>query len=122
MKGDLMEISLSYMVLSWLLLIAAGVAFWLFCQFRGLKNTVYISIREMGQLLVLLAKYDEIEKPEQKIARIMNMTAEEVALELEQGRILKLISMKASEILAGMKISVPEANKLFTDIEEELEK
>jgi len=51
----------------------------------------------------------------------MNMTAEEVALELEQGRILKLISMKASEILAGMKVSVPEANKLFNDIEEELE-
>jgi len=117
-----MEIALSYMALSWLLFIAAGVALWLFSQFRSLRNTVYISIREMGQLLVLLAKYDEIEKPEQKIARIMNMTAEEVALELEQGRILKLISMKASEILAGMKVSVPETNKLFNDIEEELEK
>jgi len=37
------------------------------------------------------------------------MSAEEVAIELEQGRVLKLISMKAAEILAGMKMSLPDA-------------
>lgn len=117
-----MDVSAYFTALALTLFAAAGVSLWLFCQFRALKNTVYISIHEMGQLLVLLAKYDEIEKPEQKIARIMKMSAEEVAIELEQGRVLKLISMKAAEILAGMKMSLPDASKLIADIETELEK
>lgn len=101
-----------------LLLFTASLAFSLLAwRFWTLRDTVIVSIREMGELMVLLAEYDHLERPEEQVARILKMTQEEAKLEIERGRLMHLIGLKAAGILEGMKASIPDARKLIAPIE-----
>jgi hypothetical protein len=115
-----MKIDLILLILGGMLSVAAVISTWLAVQFRRLKSTVYYSIAEMGELMALLARYDEIENVEFQIARIMKMTPAEVKIEIEKGHIMKLVSIKATDIMATMKASVPEVAELLIPIESRL--
>lgn len=102
-----------------LMLIIACIAFVLLAsKFWSLRNTVIFSISEMGELMVLLACYDQIVKPEEQIARLLKMSPDDVRIEIERGRVMDLISRKAIEILATMKAAIPSTRKWMTPIEE----
>ncbi|HNR57125.1 MAG TPA: hypothetical protein PKJ51_01590 [Methanothrix sp.] len=109
------------LALSGAILFLAAVAFAVLAiKFKSLKHTVVISIFAMGELMVLLARWDDLEKPEEAVARIMAMEPDEVRLEIERGRLISLIGRKAAEILGAMKASVPDAAYLFEPIEDDV--
>jgi hypothetical protein len=89
-------------------------------KFYTLRDIVYISIKDMGELIVLLALFDKVENKDEKLARILKLSPEEVKREIESGRIMYLISKKATEVLDSLKNSVPEVKQLLMPIEEDL--
>jgi hypothetical protein len=98
--------------------IVAAIGFIILAQkFFRLRNVVYVSIKDMGELIVLLALYEKVENPEQKIARMLKMTPDEVKREIDQGRIMILIGRKANDVLENMKNSVPEVKHLLEPLE-----
>jgi len=109
------------LALAGILLFVVCIAFTVLAvKFKSLKHTVIISIFAMGELMVLLARWDELERPEEAVARIMAMEPEEVKLEIERGHLISLIGRKAGEILGAMKASVPDAAGLFEPIEDDV--
>lgn len=109
-------------ILALMLLIACGAFTALAARFWSLRDTVLFSISQMGELMVLLARYEQIEQPEAQLARILKMSPEEVKIEIERGRIMHLISIKATEILATMKAAVPSTRKWMIPIESKFDK
>lgn len=104
------------------LLVGVGlISGWMAWSFYHLRRTVYVSIGEAGELLVLISKWYSLENPEQKAARILKMDPDTLKLEIERGNIMVLIARRAESILTGLKVSVPDAEKLIHQIEDDIE-
>jgi hypothetical protein len=113
-----MYIALSFLL--GLIFFISAVGFGIFAlKFYKLRDVVYISIKDMGELIALLALYDKVENPEQRLARMLKMSEEEVKRELEKGRIMNLVGQLASQVLENLKKSVPD---IIEPIEEEMKK
>jgi len=106
--------------LGMLLIVVGVVATWLAFSFRHLRGTVYVSLAEVGELLVLIARWYKLEDPEEKAARILKMDRETLKLEIERGNLMMLIARRAEAILATLKSAVPDASRLIHDIEDDI--
>jgi hypothetical protein len=106
-------------ILGMLFIIVGTVAAWLAFSFRHLRGTVYVSLAEVGELLVLIARWYKLEDPEEKAARILKMDRETLKLEIERGNLMMLIARRAEAILATLKSAVPDAGRLIHDIEDD---
>jgi hypothetical protein len=103
--------------------VIAGLGFVAFTRkFYTLRDVVYVSIKDMGELLLLFALFDKVENKEEKLARVLKLSPDEVKREIECGRIKDLMSKKALEVLERLKNSVPEVKKIIEPIEQELVK
>jgi len=105
-------------VLAGMFLIATIAFLWIAGKFWSLRGTVIISVKEMAELLVLLSMYKRIEKPQDWLARMLKMDPKDVEIEIEKGRIIDLVSLKATKILERLKSSVPEARDIINPVEE----
>jgi hypothetical protein len=64
--------------------VVAGLGFIVFARkFYTLRDIVYVSIKDMGELIVLLALFDKVENKEEKLARMLKMSEDEVRREIE---------------------------------------
>ena len=96
----------------------ASAGFILFAhKFYVLRNVVYLSIRDVSEILVLIADYDSVETPEFHLARMLEMSPEEVRIEIEKGKLMALISQAATNVLENLKESVPEAKRIIDPVE-----
>jgi hypothetical protein len=101
--------------------VIAGIGFITFARkFYTLRDIVYVSIMEVGELIVLLALFDQVENKEEKLARMLKLSPEEVKHEIECGRIMGLIGQKARKVLKTLKDGVPEVESLVAPIEQKI--
>lgn len=89
-------------------------------NYWGLRGVVILTAEQVGELVVLLAYYDQIEKPEQHFARMLKMTEEEVRIELEKGKVMTLISLQAAAILGELSQRVPIVNDVMDQCKSKL--
>lgn len=89
-------------------------------KFYDLNGKFILSMKEVAELVVLLARYDKIENPAEQLARMLRMNPEDVRIEIERGRVMKLISIKAMQILTSMKCTVPGSEEILKPIEEKI--
>ena len=103
-----------------MLLAVAGVLLLYARKFYKLKDVVLISIQDVGEIMSLLANYNNLENPEQHLARLAKMTTEEVRLEIGRGNIIGIVSIVAGNVLRNLKQSVPESDSVMKKIEARL--
>ena len=89
-------------------------------NYWGLRGVVILTAEQVGELVVLLAYYDQIEKPEQHFATMLKMTEEEVRIELEKGKVMTLISLQAAAILGELSQRVPIVNDVMDQCKSKL--
>ena len=95
-----------------------GFAFFAY-KFHTLNNAFVFSIKEMGELILLLAQYDHLESSQEKIerlARLLERSPEDVRVEVERGNLMRLIGLKAAQIMAHMQANVPGSHQLFEEL------
>lgn len=89
-------------------------------NYWNLRGVVVLTAEQVGELVVLLAYYDQIEKPEQHFARMLKMDEEEVRIELEKGKVMTLISLQAAAILGELSQKVPIVNAVMDQCKSQL--
>lgn len=98
------------------LLASLGFAFFAY-KFYNLNNAALVSMKDAWAMLVLLASYKTMEKPEEYIARLGRMSLEDAKTVVEKDRIIEFASEKAVSILANLRASVPGSQAVLDELE-----
>ncbi len=113
-----MDAILSLLISSLVFLVSAALLdVYLFMEMRKVKTVVYVSIGCVGDFLTFIAKYKDLEKPEEELARLSKMTPSEIKIEIEKNGIISILEGIAKADLKNLKSAVPDAHKVLAPIE-----
>jgi hypothetical protein len=102
------------------LITLAGLLFF-FCKFRKLDRVVVLSFKDAIELFMFIVKFRCLEKPEETAARVLRMSIEDVKLEMERGRLMDLIGIRAMAILGRMETAVKGSTELIDQLEKQMD-
>jgi len=103
-----MDAVLSLLIICIVLLIPAiALIGYLLKQFYFLRDRLYIHIETAAEFLSIIEHYEELERPEEQLARISKMTPEELQIELQKSGLIGVLKGTAKELLKNMRADLP---------------